>query len=44
MEQVIQVTFLLLGWSQSLQDTRVAGAQAVSMMPEAKFRFRRVIA
>ena len=44
MEQVIQMTFLLLGWSQSLQDTRAVGAQAVSTMPEPKFRFRRVIA
>jgi hypothetical protein len=40
-----QVLFLLLGWSQSVQDTRVgAGASAVSEFPEAKFRFRRVIA
>ena len=43
-EQVIQVLFLLLGWSQSVQDTQVAGATAMSMMPEPKFRFRRVIA
>jgi hypothetical protein len=43
-EQVIQVLFLLLGWSQSIQDTQVEGAQAMSMMPEPKFRFRRVIA
>ena len=44
LEQVVQVTFLLLGWSQSLQDTRAVGAQAVSTMPEPKFRFKRVIA
>lgn len=43
-EQVIQVLFLLLGWSQSVQDTQVAGATAMSMAPEPKFRFRRVIA
>jgi hypothetical protein len=43
-EQVIQVLFLILGWSQSLQDTRVVGAQALSTMPEPKFRFKRVIA
>jgi len=44
-EQVLQVVFLLIGWSQSLQDTNVAvGARAVSSMPEPKFRFRRVIA
>ncbi len=42
-EQVIQVTFLLLGWSQSLQDTHAYGAQTVQM-PEPRFRFRRVIA
>ena len=42
-EQVIQVTFLLLGWSQSLQDTYAYGAQTVQG-PEPKFRFRRVIA
>ena len=42
-EQVTQVTFLLLGWSQSLQDTHAYGAQTIQM-PEPKFRFRRVIA
>lgn len=42
-EQVTQVLFLLLGWSQSLQDTRVLGAQSMNTMPEPKFRFRRVI-
>ena len=44
MEQVIQVLFLLLGWTQSLQDTSAVGAQAMSAVPEPKFRFRRVIA
>jgi uncharacterized membrane protein YsdA (DUF1294 family) len=44
-EQVTQVLFLLIGWSQSLQDTNVAiGARAVTSMSEPKFRFRRVIA
>ena len=46
-EQVPQVLFLLLGWSQSLQDTRVTGlvgARAASGLPEQKFRFKRVIA
>jgi len=45
-EQMTQVFFLLLGWGQSLQDTRElgAGATAASMLPEPKFRFRRVIA
>lgn len=42
-EQVIQVTFLLLGWSQSLVDSRAYGFQTVPM-PEPKFRFRRVFA
>lgn len=35
--------FLLLGWSQSLQDARTLGAR-VQELPEPKFRFRRVIA
>jgi len=44
-EQVIQVTFLLLGWSQSLQDTSVLSASSAAVsLPEPKFRFRRVIA
>ena len=44
-EQMMQVLFLLVGWSQSLQDTNVAlGAKAVTSMAEPKFRFRRVIA
>ena len=46
-EQVPQVLFLLLGWSQSLQDTRVVGARAGALpsgMPEPKFRFKRVVA
>jgi len=42
-EQVIQMTFLLLGWSQSLVDVRAYGVQTLQM-PEPKFRFRRVIA
>jgi hypothetical protein len=44
-EQVPQVLFLLLGWSQSLQDTSVfgVGAAAVSNFREGKFRFRRVV-
>ena len=45
-EQTPQVIFLLLGWSQSILDSRPvgAGASAESMLPEPKFRFRRVIA
>jgi hypothetical protein len=44
-EQVIQMLFLLLGWSQSIQDTYAFGARAtVATGPEPKFRFRRVIA
>ena len=46
-EQVPQVLFLLLGWSQSLQDAKVIGvrkATAVSDLPEPKFKFKRVIA
>ena len=44
-EQVIQMLFLLLGWSQSIQDTYAFGARAaVANVPEPKFRFRRVIA
>ncbi len=46
-EQMTQVIFLLLGWSVSLQDTSVlnlgTAAPAVAY-PEAKFRFKRVIA
>ena len=38
-EQVTQVTFLLLGWSQSLVDIRAYGVQTVPV-PDAKFRFR----
>jgi hypothetical protein len=44
-EQVVQVLFLLLGWSQSIQDTYAFGARAVvADRPEPKFRFKRVIA
>jgi hypothetical protein len=44
-EQVIQMLFLLLGWSQAVQDTYAFGARAaVANQPEPKFRFRRVIA
>jgi len=45
-EQTPQVIFLLLGWAQSIQDTRPVGAGATeeSMQPEPKFRFKRVIA
>jgi len=43
-EQVIQVLFLLLGWSQSLQETGPLGAQVMSALPEPKFRFKRVLA
>jgi hypothetical protein len=45
-EQTPQVLFLLLGWSQSLQDTSVFGARAtaVNAATEPKFRFKRVIA
>jgi hypothetical protein len=44
-EQVIQMLFLLLGWSQSLQDTYAFGARAAVLTgSEPKFRFRRVIA
>jgi hypothetical protein len=41
-EQTPQVLFLLLGWSQSLQDTRVMGAKAADTVAESKFRFKRV--
>jgi hypothetical protein len=41
-EQTPQVLFLLLGWSQSLQDTRVMGAKAADTVVESKFRFKRV--
>jgi hypothetical protein len=43
-EQVVQVLFLMLGWSQSLQDTSPLGVQVMSTLPEPKFRFKRVIA
>jgi hypothetical protein len=44
-EQTPQVLFLLLGWSQSVQDTRVgAAASEVNSFPEPKYRFKRVIA
>ena len=45
-EQTPQVLFLLLGWAQSIRDTSSVGAgvTAQSVMPEPKFRFRRVIA
>ena len=45
-EQTPQVLFLLLGWSQSLQDTQILGARAsaADALPEPKFRFKRVIA
>ena len=42
-EQVIQVTFLLLGWSQSLVDIRAYGMETAPAV-EPKFRFRRVFA
>ncbi len=45
-DQCPQVIFLLLGWSQSVQDPQPAGAgvRAESYLPEPKFRFKRVIA
>jgi hypothetical protein len=46
-EQVTQILFLLLGWSQSLQDTgplAYRGQAAADSLPEPKFRFKRVIA
>jgi hypothetical protein len=45
-EQMTQIIFMLVGWSVSLQDTHALGADAaaVSLGPEPKFRFRRVIA
>jgi len=45
-EQLPQILFLVLGWSQSLQDTSVlgAGVRTRQEIPEGKFRFRRVIA
>jgi hypothetical protein len=43
-EQATQVLFLILGWSQSLQDLSPQGASALSSLPEPKFRFKRVIA
>ncbi len=45
-EQVAQVLFLLLGWAQSLEDTRVlgVGARSESSLPDAKFNFKRIIA
>lgn len=44
-EQMTQIIFLLLGWSQSLQDTRLlgAGTSAAVSYREPKFRFKRVI-
>jgi hypothetical protein len=39
--QVVQVCFLLLGWSQSLQDTGEADAPSAA---EQKYRFKRVFA
>jgi hypothetical protein len=45
-EQMTQIYFLLLGWSQSVQDTYAlgAGAAMISAQPEPKFRFKRVVA
>jgi hypothetical protein len=45
-EYTPQLLFLLLGWSQSLQDTGLVGegAAVANAFPEPKFRFRRVIA
>jgi hypothetical protein len=45
-EQMTQIFFMLLGWTQSLQDTSVVGASAnaASELPEPKFRFKRVVA
>jgi hypothetical protein len=44
--QLIQVVFLLVGWAQSLQDTRVVGVVEAGTVPvsNAKFKFKRVIA
>ena len=42
-EQVPDMLFLLLGWSQALQDTGPVGATA-DALPQPKFRFKRVIA
>lgn len=44
--QVTQILFLLVGWAQSLQDTRIreTSAARLSALPEPKFRFKRVIA
>jgi hypothetical protein len=41
--QIPEILFLLLGWSQSLQDTGASRSHAIEA-PEPKFRFRRVIA
>ena len=42
-ELMPELLFLLLGWSQSIQDTGLVGSKAYAL-PEPKFRFRRVIA
>ena len=45
-EQMTQIYFILIGWSQSVQDTYAfgAGAALISSQPEPKFRFKRVLA
>jgi hypothetical protein len=43
-EQVPEMLFLMLGWSQSLQDVGPANAGAWVPAVQPKFRFRRVIA